>query len=92
MLPMAEHVVYLVWYAEEMTANDRATLTRRGFEFYGDGFSVTPGTLIGEQPGATVYQAVRVTARSVEDARQQVIDALGREPDGLHATLAMPLS
>jgi hypothetical protein len=75
-----------------MTANDRAALTRRGFECYGDGFSVTPGTLIAEQPDATVYQAALVTARSVEDAHQKMIDALGRQPDGLDATLVTPLS
>jgi hypothetical protein len=86
---MAKHAVYLVWYAGEMTANDRAALTRRGFECDCNGFSVTPGTLIEQQPSATVYQAVRVIARSVEDARHRVIDALGREPDGLGATDAV---
>jgi hypothetical protein len=76
--------LYLVTYAGQMTAEDRAALQRPGFAPSAHGFEVSSPNLHGGW-SMTAYQAVRVTAASAEDARQQVIEAMGREPADLRA-------
>jgi hypothetical protein len=76
--------VYFVTYEGQMTAEDRAALDRPGFELHEHGFDVfRPGQ--GRLSNPRRYQAVCVTAESPEDARRRLIEALGREPDHLHA-------
>ncbi len=57
----------------EISDEDRARLERPGLELSANGYGVS----------AAPYQLVKVTAGSVEDARRQVVEALGREPEKL---------
>jgi hypothetical protein len=75
---------YPVSYAGQMTAEDRTAMRQRGFVPDANGFEVLSRNRRGEW-SPTAYQMVYVTAASAEDARTRVIEALGREPDDLHA-------
>ena len=90
-----EKKTYDVRVAGELTADDWAALNRPGMKVFEHAFSVLvpdPGEDKAAVAGADVpswretpYQVVRITAESPDDARQQVIDALGRKPEGLSA-------
>jgi hypothetical protein len=81
-----------VRFSGEFSADERAALRRRG-TVYKDAFSVSaPGR--GEEMGSlhragvlswpeTTYHVVRLTAESRDEAREQVIDTLEREPENL---------
>ncbi len=60
-------------YPGEMTDDDRARLDRPGFKLSENGYGVS----------AAPYQLVQVIAESPDDARRQVVEALGREPEKL---------
>ena len=83
---MAKPAEFFVVYPGELTPDDRAALNRLNFEVYANGISSGAAWRGGAGPsGHTNYQVVRLTADSADDARQQVIDALGREPERLDA-------
>ena len=84
---MAGQGVFFVVYPGELTADDRAALDRPGFKVYENGIGMSEPFWQGEgaQSGFTTYQVVRLPAPNAVDARQHVIDALGRKPDGLRA-------
>ena len=84
---MAEQGVFFLVYQGDLTAEDRAALDRPGFKVYENGIGMSEPfwQAEGAPSGFTTYQVVRLTASSAVDARQQVIDALGREPEGLRA-------
>jgi hypothetical protein len=76
-----------------LTADDRTALKRPGFMLTENAFDVF-APHVGEGTARlgrrrvrgwreTTYHVVRVAAESPDDARQQVIDALGREPGDL---------
>ena len=88
-----EKTTYDVRVAGELTADDWAALDRPGVKVFEHAFSVLVPDR-GEDKAAVAdgdvsswreipYQVVRVTAESPDDARQQVIDALGRQPEAL---------
>jgi hypothetical protein len=80
---MAPQRRYLVRYPGQLAAEDRAALESAGFKVYENGYGVS-AAFSGASPGQmTMYQVVRVTADSEEDARQRVMDALGHEPADL---------
>ena len=82
--------IYFVSYPAEMTPEDRNALrSRRNFKLYENGYGVSEAWYGPRDRGPTnitTYQVVRLEAESEEDARQQVVDALGREPEDLRAT------
>ncbi len=83
---MDEENVYFARYSGELTADDRAALERAGFKVYENGYGVSATFIAWSEdprPEMTVYQVVRLTAASLEGARQQVVSALGREPEDL---------
>lgn len=72
-------------YPAEMTDDDRVRLDRPGFKLYVNGYGVS-SVFQGDEGAAafTTYQVVRLTADGPEDARHRIVDALGREPEGLN--------
>ena len=72
-------------YPGEMTDDDRASLDRPGFKLFENGYEVPEGVWgSGEGPSdSTTFQVVRLSADDQEDARRQIVEALGREPDHL---------
>ncbi len=73
-------------YPGELTDEDRSALSRPGFRLYENGLEISDGYFVSANeppPESTVYQVVRLSAASPEDARRQIVDALGREPDDL---------
>jgi hypothetical protein len=91
--PPDEGKTYDVRFSGRLTADDRAALKRPGFMLTENAFDVFApdvgeGTARLGRRGLlgwpeTTYHVVRVAAESPDDARQQVIDALGREPGDL---------
>jgi hypothetical protein len=84
---------YDVAVAGELTADDRAALNRTGAKVFEHAFSVLVPDR-GEDKAAVAradvpswreipHQVIRVTAESADDARQEVIDAMGRQPPNL---------
>jgi hypothetical protein len=81
---------YEVAVAGELTADDWAELNRLRVHVFEHAFSVLvpergedqAAVARADVPGwrETPYQVIQVTAESPDDARQQVIDALGRKP------------
>ena len=77
-----------------LTADDWIALKRAGFKLNENVFSVF-APVVGKNTATlgrrarvlrwpeTIYHVVRLTAESRDDARQQVVDALGREPGTL---------
>ena len=84
---MARRGVYWVGYRGEMNDDDRVMLDRPGFKLDENGYGVTAAFQGDETPDTepAMFQVVRVTASGPADARQRVIEALGREPDDLRA-------
>ncbi len=83
---MSEPAYYFVSYPGELTADDRVKLDRPGFKVYENGYGVSNAYWPGSASAPTeftTYQVVRVTAGSEEDARAQVVVALGRAPEGM---------
>jgi hypothetical protein len=77
---------FFALYPGELTPDDRAALDRPGFDVYENGVGMSEPQSRSDEGAASdfsTYQVVRLTAESAEDARQQIIAALGREPDGL---------
>jgi len=72
-----------------VTAMDRrlhnAALDQPCFKVYVDGIGMSKSFWQGRgAPGEfETYQVVRVSATSAGDACRRIVDALGREPDGL---------
>jgi hypothetical protein len=80
-------VHFFAVYLGELTAEDRIALDRPGFKVYENGVGIKD-SFVWQAEGASseftmAHQVVRVTAASAADARQQIVEALGREPDGL---------
>lgn len=67
---MSDQAFY-VSFPGEISEEDRALLDRPGLQLSAYGVSAAP------------YQLVKVAAESPEDARRQVVEALGREPEKL---------
>ena len=69
----------------DLTIEDRQALERAGFTVYENGIGFSNPFWQAEGPASdfTMYQVVRLTAESAEDARAQVVEALGRAPEGL---------
>ena len=67
----------------ELTADDRIALDRPGFKLYEHGDGVTEA-VAGEPPrDLAVFHVIRVAAGDRDKARQEIVSALGREPEGL---------
>jgi hypothetical protein len=81
--------VYFVLYPGELTPQDRAALNRPGFKVYENGIGLIEAYFVDNPPAGgpevASHQVVRLRAESAADASRQVIDALGRQPDGLRA-------
>lgn len=89
---MADHGEFFVAYPGKMTPDDRQALTRPGFKVYENGVGFSEPFWGDEAPRELTYrQVVRVTAADEQHAREQVVDALGHEPDGLHV-IGQPLT
>jgi hypothetical protein len=91
--PPDEGQTYDVRFSGRLTADDRTALKRPRFMLTENAFGVFAPD-VGEGTARlgrrrvlgwpeTTYHVVRVAAESADDARQQVIDALGREPGDL---------
>ncbi len=72
-------------YPGNMTEDDRFRLDRPGFQLRENGYCVSAPWRGDEPPPSefTTYQVIRVSADSAADARRQIVEALGREPDEL---------
>lgn len=77
---------FMARYPGELTDEDHAALQGAGLRVYKDAVGLSAAWRVGDDPpdSMTTYQYVRVRAESPDDVRQQIVDALGREPDGLH--------
>jgi hypothetical protein len=78
-------VHFFAVYPGELTADDRKALDRPGFQVYENGMGMSEPfwQAQGAASDFTMYQVVRLTAANAEDARQQIMQVLDREPDGL---------
>jgi hypothetical protein len=85
---MADEDVYFARYLGALTPDDRAALERAGFKVYENGYGVSASFMGEARPDMTMFQVVRLTAEGPDDARQRVVDALGREPEDLRVTAA----
>ncbi len=76
---------FFVSYPGELTSEDDAALSRPGFEVIPTGTASREAEWDADAAPADweTRQWVRLIATDPDDARRQVIDALGREPDGL---------
>ncbi len=73
-----------------MSDDDRVTLDRPDFKLYESGSDAgapSSGARAPEDP--TGYHVVRVSARDADEARQEIVRVLGREPDGLEVLHAI---
>ena len=72
-------------YPGELTSEDQAALSRAGFEVIPNGAIAREAEWESDDAPDDweSRQWVRLIATDTEAARRQVIDALGREPDGL---------
>ena len=86
---MADQEVYFARYPGDLTADDRAALEGAGFKVYENGLGVS-AAFRGDDPppDMTMFQVVRLTAEGPEHARDQIIDALGRQPADLRVAAA----
>jgi hypothetical protein len=94
--PPDEGKTYDVRFSGRLTADDRAALKRPGFMLNTNAFGVFAPDVseatarLGRRRvlgwRETTYHVVRLAAESPDDARQQVVDALGREPDDLRVS------
>ena len=76
---------YFIAFRGDLTARDRAALHRAGFKIYEGGRGVASSAWAGDEDMFEMHrhQVVRVVADTEEDARQQVIRALARVPEGI---------
>ena len=87
---MSQPGVFLAVYPGEMAPGDLAALDQPCFEVFVNGIGVTEP--VWHRQGAphelVAYQVVRISATSAGDAHRRIVDALGREPDGLRVQAA----
>jgi|1186.fasta_scaffold821010_1 hypothetical protein len=76
---------FFVSFPDELTSEDRAALSRPGFELLPTGAASREAEWDGDAAPDDwdTRQWLRLVATDGDDARRQVVEALGREPDGL---------
>jgi hypothetical protein len=74
---------FFVSYEGRLTAEDREALARAGCKLYDNGEMPTANYRDEKILPAKWRQVVRVTASNSEEARSVIVEALGREPDGM---------
>jgi hypothetical protein len=76
---------FFVSFSDELTSQDDAALARPGFELIPNGTASREAEWDGDAAPDDweTRQWMRVIATDSDDARRQVTEALGREPDGL---------
>ena len=83
---MSDPGVFFAVYPGEMAPADLAALDQPCFKVCANGIDISePFWQRGaaRQASSETYQVVRMSATSAGDAWRRIVDALGREPDGL---------
>ena len=80
--------LFFVSYEGELDEPDRRALDRPGWKLYENGTGHTAAYEGEQMPPVTWRQVVRLDAGDAEEARQLVIEALGREPPRLRVAEA----
>ncbi len=75
-------------FAGELSDDDRIALDRPEFKLY-EGRSAGTGAPSPGGAESPDYHVVRVAARDADEARQEVVRVLGREPTGLEVMHAI---
>jgi hypothetical protein len=77
---------FFVYFSGELSDDDRVALDRPGFNMYENGIAVSEPFFLPEgcADDLDTYTVVRVPAKSVLEARDAVVHALGRTPDDLN--------